>query len=180
MESTISARSCASLWASSERCLMGFVRASAYSTRKNKQEKENICMTNITLVKITNTQWVQLSASVFLVYLRKTHKTNCGYHHVNHSKSKSDSFIPYTRGDLLQLINTAIAHQHLLKGSTFFFTCVVTDSSPTLVLIGDVVLGFGVHEEWGQHERLVQLILQTDVVIAYNTSHTDEMNQVIF
>lgn len=37
----------------------------------------------------------------------------------------------------------------------------------TLVFIGDVVLSFGVHEQRGQQERLVQLILQVDVVEAY-------------
>lgn len=36
----------------------------------------------------------------------------------------------------------------------------------TLVLIGDVVLSFGVHEQRGQQQRLVQLILQVDVVEA--------------
>lgn len=36
----------------------------------------------------------------------------------------------------------------------------------TLVFVGDVVLSFGVHKQRGQQERLVQLILQVDVVEA--------------
>lgn len=38
--------------------------------------------------------------------------------------------------------------------------------APTLVLVGDIVLSFGVDEQGGQQERLVQLILQVDVVEA--------------
>lgn len=34
------------------------------------------------------------------------------------------------------------------------------------MFIGDVVLSFGVHKQRGQQERLVQLILQVDVVEA--------------
>lgn len=37
---------------------------------------------------------------------------------------------------------------------------------PTLVFIRDVVLSFGVDQQGGQEERLVQLILQVDVVVA--------------
>lgn len=38
--------------------------------------------------------------------------------------------------------------------------------APTLVFVGDVVLSFGVDEQGGQQQRLVQLILQVDVVEA--------------
>lgn len=38
--------------------------------------------------------------------------------------------------------------------------------SLTLVFIWDVVLSFSVNQQRGQQERLIQLILQVDVVVA--------------
>lgn len=52
------------------------------------------------------------------------------------------------------------------KGFWRLFLQYRPECARTLVFIGDVVLSFGVHEQRGQQERLVQLILQVDVVEA--------------
>lgn len=44
----------------------------------------------------------------------------------------------------------------------------------TLVLIRDVVLRFSANQERGEEERLVQLILQVDVVVAWTEGRAEK------